>query len=62
VTGARIAAEIDAQLDAWKAAVGDNFFATGRYAQAAELLAELVLADELPEFLTTPAYRRFLAA
>jgi malate synthase len=61
VTAALIAAEIEAQLDAWKQAVGDNFFAGGQYREAATILSDLVTASELPDFLTTPCYRRFMA-
>jgi malate synthase len=61
VTGDLIGREIDRQLEAWRHEVGDNFFAAGRYAEAAGLLSELVMADDLPDFLTIPAYRRFLA-
>ncbi|MCS6987497.1 MAG: malate synthase A [Sphingomonadaceae bacterium] len=62
VTAALIETEIARQLDVWRHEVGDNFFSTGRYTEAAELLRGLVLAEELPEFLTLPAYRRHLAA
>ncbi|QMW23754.1 malate synthase A [Sandaracinobacteroides saxicola] len=62
VTAALINAEIQAQLAVWKDAVGDNFFATGRYAEAATILSDLVLAKTLPDFLTTPCYRQFMAA
>jgi malate synthase len=61
VTAARINAEIQAQLARWKAEVGDNFFGVGRYQEAATILSDLVMAKELPDFLTTPAYRRFMA-
>ncbi|MFQ3596632.1 MAG: malate synthase A, partial [Sphingomonadaceae bacterium] len=61
VTGERIAEEIARQLEVWKGEVGDNFFAAGRYREAATILADLVMAPELPDFLTTPAYRRFMA-
>ena len=62
VTAARVEEEIARQLSAWRAEVGDNVFATGRYAEAADLLRELVLAEDIPEFLTVPAYRRHFAA
>ncbi len=61
VTAARIEAEIARQLEVWKGEVGDNFFAAGKYREAATILADLVMADALPDFLTTPAYRRFMA-
>jgi malate synthase len=49
------------QLAAWKAQVGDNFFATGKYAEAAEVFRTLVLADKLEPFLTLPAYEHYFA-
>ncbi|MGQ5701431.1 malate synthase A [Sandaracinobacteroides sp. A072] len=61
VTGARINDEIKAQLAIWKENVGDNFFETGKYREAATILSDLVMARDLPDFLTTPAYRRFMA-
>lgn len=61
VTGALINAEIQKQLAVWQDAVGDNFFAAGKYREAATILSDLVMARELPDFLTTPAYHRFLA-
>ncbi|WP_448585423.1 malate synthase A [Thermaurantiacus sp.] len=61
VTADLLKAEIDAQLERWRGEVGDNFFEAGRFREAAALIEELVLADELPEFLTIPAYRRVLA-
>ncbi len=61
VTASLINSEIQRQLAAWKAEVGDNFYATGRYAEAATILSDLVTARELPDFLTTPAYMRFMA-
>jgi malate synthase len=62
VTAALINDEIKRQLGVWKGEVGDNFFATGHFAEAATILSDLVMARELPDFLTTPAYRRFMAA
>ena len=52
---------IDDQLAVWKAQVGDNFFATGFYAEAAEVFRTLVLADDLAPFLTLPAYEHYFA-
>jgi malate synthase len=61
VTAALITGEIQKQLGVWKEAVGDNFYAAGKYTEAATILSDLVTARELPDFLTTPAYRRFMA-
>jgi malate synthase len=55
---ARVTAE---QLAVWKAQVGDNFFATGKYNEAAEVFRTLVLADRLEPFLTLPAYEHYFA-
>lgn len=62
VTGALINGEIQTQLGVWKAAVGDNFFEAGKYKEAATILSDLVMARELLDFLTTPCYRKFMAA
>ena len=61
VTGALINGEIQTQLGVWKQAVGDNFFEAGKYKEAATILSDLVMARELPDFLTTPSYRKFMA-
>lgn len=59
VTPELIDSVISDQLDAWKKTVGDNFFAGGKYQEAAELFRGLVLAEELAPFLTLPAYDRY---
>jgi malate synthase len=59
---ALVESEISRQLGAWHEAVGANFFEAGRYREAATILSDLVFARDLPDFLTTPAYRRFMAA
>ncbi len=53
---------IDEQLDVWRAEVGDTFFAAGHYIEAAELMRQMIFAEECPEFLTVPAYDRYFAA
>lgn len=60
VTGALINNEIRNQLGVWKAAVGDNFYESGKYREAGTILSDLVMAKELPAFLTTPCYRKFM--
>lgn len=60
VTGALINAEIQTQLAAWKEVVGDNFYEAGKYREAATILSDLVMARDLPDFLTTPCYRKFM--
>ena len=52
---------IGEQLDVWKRDVGDNFFAAGRFAEAADVFRTLVLADALEPFLTLPAYAHYFA-
>jgi malate synthase len=61
VTGALINDEIKAQLKVWKDMVGDNFYEAGKYREAATILSDLVMAKDLPDFLTTPCYRKFMA-
>ncbi|MGH6953985.1 MAG: malate synthase, partial [Alphaproteobacteria bacterium] len=48
------------ELDAIASSVGPERFATGRYAEAAELMGELVTAERFEEFLTIPAYDRLI--
>ncbi len=62
VDEALIARVTDEQLAAWKAVVGDNFFATGKYQEAGDVFRTLVLADRLEPFLTLPAYEHYFAA
>jgi malate synthase len=61
VDGGLINRTIDEQLAALKAQVGDNFFATGKYAEAADVFRTLTLADKLEPFLTVPAYEHFFS-
>jgi len=44
------------EIASLKQQYGEEGFAKGHYGPAAELLQEMVLADDLAEFLTTPAY------
>ena len=62
VDAALVEAAVTEQLDAWKADVGDNFFAAGKFVEAAAIFQTLVLADRLEPFLTTPAYAHYFAA
>jgi len=57
-----IKAAINEQLGIWKQDVGDNFFETGKYTEGAEILSDLIFSDKLEEFLTIPAYEKYLAA
>ena len=41
-----------------KAEMGDAAFAQSKFAEAAELFADLVFAETFPDFLTLPAYER----
>ena len=61
VDAALITRVTEEQLAAWKAQVGDNFFAAGKYKEAADLFRTLVLADRLEPFLTNPAYEFYFA-
>jgi malate synthase len=61
VDAALISDAVKAQLEVWRGEVGDNFFAAGKYREAAEIFETLVLADELAPFLTSPAYARYFA-
>ena len=61
VDAALVEKSIGEQLAVWKAEVGDNFFAAGKYDEAAALFRALVLADRLEPFLTLPAYERYFA-
>lgn len=49
------------ELAAWRDRVGGDVFGQGGYEEAARLLGEMVLADELADFLTTSAYRAVVA-
>ena len=61
VTADLISRVTDEQLKVWEADVGGNFYATGKYVEAAEIFRTLVLADELAPFLTLPAYAHYFA-
>jgi len=57
VTRERVAALIDEETRRRSAGAGGD---ADRFADAAELLLEVCLAEEFPTFLTIPAYARFL--
>ncbi len=61
VDAALVEKSVGEQLAVWKAEVGDNFYATGKYEEAAELFQLLVLHEQLVPFLTLPAYERWFA-
>ena len=61
VDAALISRVTEEQLAVYKAQVGDNFFAAGKYKEAADLFRTLVLADRLEPFLTNPAYDFYFA-
>jgi len=48
----------DEELDKVRAAIGDEAFGQGRYADARALFEQVALADDFVEFLTLPAYAR----
>jgi malate synthase len=49
---------IDEELARLRAEFGDEVFERSRADDARELFEEVALGDELPEFLTIPAYER----
>jgi malate synthase len=49
---------IDEELEKMREAVGDQQFENGRYAEAAEMLRDLIRSPKFVEFLTLPAYER----
>jgi malate synthase len=49
---------LEEELAKIRKSVGDERFGAGRYAEAAALFRDLVLAEEFTEFLTLPAYER----
>jgi malate synthase len=55
VTKGLVTEALHGELDALRAELGPGF-ASGRWTDAADLFLSLVLADELAEFLTVPAY------
>ncbi|WP_028924815.1 malate synthase A [Pseudonocardia acaciae] len=56
VTDDLVRTVIAEELAAISAAVGDEAFAAGRWAQAREVFEQVALADEFVDFLTLPAY------
>jgi malate synthase len=56
VDSALIKQAVANEVASLKQQYGEDGFAKGHYGPAAKLLEEMVLADELAEFLTTPAY------
>jgi malate synthase len=40
-----------------KRTLGDQAYAKGRYDEAGKLFEQVALAEEFPDFLTTPAYQ-----
>jgi malate synthase len=50
------------ELEKTRQAVGDEPYKTGRYADAAKLMQELIEAPQFVEFLTLPAYDMVAAA
>jgi malate synthase len=62
VNAALITALITEQMAVLKAEAGDNFFAAGKFAEAARLFEDMVLATACGEFLTLPAYDQYLAS
>ncbi|MBI1774383.1 MAG: malate synthase A [Proteobacteria bacterium] len=53
---------VEEELEKTRAHVGDRRFLSGKYAEAAELMCELIEAKPYVEFLTLPAYDQLVAA
>jgi malate synthase len=49
------------QMALLKTEAGDNFFTMGKFTEAAALFSEMIQAKDCAEFLTVPAYDRYLA-
>jgi len=62
VDGKLLDAIFDEEMKKIRAIAGDAKFNAGAYVQAADLLKDLVAADELADFLTIPAYDLMVAA
>jgi len=56
VNSALITQAVANEIASLKQQYGEEGFAKGNYGPAAKLLEEMVLADDLAEFLTIPAY------
>jgi malate synthase len=50
--------DVDEELGKIRAAIGDEAYRLGRWADARALFTEMALSDEFAEFLTLPAYAR----
>ena len=60
IDGALVERLLEEELARIRGSVGEERYRAGRYAAAAALLRELVLADEFTEFLTLPAYQQVI--
>jgi malate synthase len=58
VTRVLVERVIEEELDKIRAAVGEEAYGQGRWADARALFAEMALSDDYAEFLTLPAYAR----
>jgi malate synthase len=58
IDGALVERLLGEELTKIRESVGDERYDAGRFAEAAALFRELVLAEEFTEFLTLPAYER----
>ncbi len=56
-----ISATVAQQLEVWRMDIGDNFFHSGKYNEAATLMLDMMLAETCAEFLTLPAYDQYFA-
>lgn len=56
VTGEMVKGIVQEELASLRQEVGSEAFATGRFALAADLFEQMMLAESCPDFLTLPAY------
>jgi malate synthase len=61
VDAARLRQLFDEELAGIRTEAGERGFAAGRFADAAAMILEMVLAEDCPDFLTLPAYDRLIA-
>jgi malate synthase len=60
VTRELVTAAIDEEIQEIRKQLGDSHYERRRFDDAAELFADIALADDYAEFLTIPAYSRLV--
>lgn len=61
VTTSLLRQTVEEELEAWRARIGDEAFAAGRYQDAAAMFRHLAEETDFADFLTLPAYQRVVA-